>query len=761
MRKIFAFVLALTFGAGTTFAIDGALSGKFTINLSGSQVQFSQGNLQYKAAPTPTWQFATNQWDTIGIANKNIADDYEGWIDLFGWGTGANPTMHTTAYSDYASYTDWGVNPISNGGNVANAWRTLSRDEWYHLLYYRDGASSKYGQATVNGHYGLVILPDEWTLPEGLTFTASPNNWTTNVYDAAAWDKMATNGAVFLPYSQIRQGTEVDYFHPKSVNYWSATPSSNSHSWEIGFREEKIIIWDTKQNFYGCCVRLVHDLVVPAVGDTIKARSASNMLVYTITSMAPNKVQLEAKGHTLVNHKLIIPSSVEYLGQHFAVTALAQNEYTQFPGIDTLRLPASFNTEIWTWRFNAPALKAFEVEASNTNFSVLDGVLYSADKTKLYICPVKNPFHNNFASGVKIIQQLAFNNCTELAKEIQIPNTVETLSTRAFYGTPITRIDIPASVTSLGDNTFGACASLAEINFEDLSNLRVTSNSFAGTKILADQSEDGLRHIGGLAVGWNVTQVEGKRAWPDTLVIPEGIENIATGFWYNCGRPINEFSTIKQIVLPSTIKYVHGSSFCESSSQTMANLESVIIKTSKVPNGGYIKFLHGGTLTLLVPCGAAETFKSNAYWKIDPDRFNAIEEGLVYTVEASAEANGSVAISDTTDCNQVTITATPDEGYIFTQWSNGVMEATIDITVDKDTNLVASFRKVPAVGDTLRYAYKGNNLYYRILYKQANYKTVGLVNDGTPATYWTEANEPKEHWLFLIASKTGKVRSTP
>ena len=98
------------------------------------KVTFSSGNLQYQAS-TNTWRFAENQWDYIGDANQNISTMYSGWIDLFGWGTGDVPTKISKSVSDFSSFTDWGINLISNGGNTSNSWRTLSKDECLVELY--------------------------------------------------------------------------------------------------------------------------------------------------------------------------------------------------------------------------------------------------------------------------------------------------------------------------------------------------------------------------------------------------------------------------------------------------------------------------------------------------------------------------------------------------------------------------------------------------------------------------------------------------
>ena len=51
----------------------------------------------------------------------------------------------------------------------------------------------------------------------------------------------------------------------------------------------------------------------------------------------------------------------------------------------------------------------------------------------------------------------------------------------------------------------------------------------------------------------------------------------------------------------------------------------------------------------------------------------------------------------------------------------------------------------PVVGDTLRYEYKGNSLYYKITQKNGSNNTVAIVSDGTNPTSpftWAEANKP-------------------
>lgn len=181
---------------------NGALNGKFSIS-GYKQIQFSRGNLQYQAS-TNTWRFAEHQWDRVGKDNKNISPTYDGWIDLFGWGTGNNPTLATMTGDDYLIFTDWGINKISNGGNVANLWRTPTKEEWEYVLFTRSNAEKLRSPARVNNTEGYVLLPDKWSLPNGLSFVANADNWTTNTYESAAWQKMEASGAVFFPACGFR-----------------------------------------------------------------------------------------------------------------------------------------------------------------------------------------------------------------------------------------------------------------------------------------------------------------------------------------------------------------------------------------------------------------------------------------------------------------------------------------------------------------------------------------------------------------------------
>ena len=274
-----------TFGVGLP---EGALSGEFSV-AAGRTVHFSQGNLQYKAS-TSTWRFATNQYDYVGSANSNISSTYTGWIDLFGWGTsgwnsGANcyqPWLTNTNYVDYypggtyinnltGSYAnaDWGVyNAISNGGNAAGVWRTLTNSELNYLLNSRNASTingvsnARHARGKVAGVVGVILFPDSYTHPVGVTAPTNINinnaNFTDNNYSTSDWVAMQIAGAVFLPAAGYRYGTMV-YNVGSYGALWSSTYYDYIGADGVDFGTSTLYTSHAYNRNYGFSVRLVRD----------------------------------------------------------------------------------------------------------------------------------------------------------------------------------------------------------------------------------------------------------------------------------------------------------------------------------------------------------------------------------------------------------------------------------------------------------------------------------------------------------------------
>ncbi len=299
------------------FDENGASDAVFTVSSSGQTVRFSRGNLQYTTTgthtvseggtATGTWRFAEHQYDYIGADNANISSTYSGWIDLFCWGT-SGWNSGVTCYQPWSSSTDWnnfylngsylslmysyanadwGVyNAISNGGNQAGMWRTLTENEWTYLLNTRsastvDGvANARYAMATVVGVAGLIVFPDTFTLPAGLTVinvNTANVSYLNNTYTDSQWIQMEAAGCIFLPAAGERSGTNVEGGNIAGC-YWSSTSpyfgsSDNLHAYNgyvaylvvfkswVSLDGNQVGILNTKYDmrYGGIAVRLVKD----------------------------------------------------------------------------------------------------------------------------------------------------------------------------------------------------------------------------------------------------------------------------------------------------------------------------------------------------------------------------------------------------------------------------------------------------------------------------------------------------------------------
>lgn len=257
-----AIIIGVIVGVKIIKVTTNANSNYFSVS-SSKRVCFSPGNLQYHPK-NKQWRFAPNQWDYIGGANRYISSSYNGWLDLFGWSTGTTyfGVSTSTDYDDYyGDFVDWGKNKI--GTEAPNTWRTLSYNEWYYIMFERPNADNLNGTAKVNGVIGLMLLPDNWICPSGVTFKSGYWDRDTYYYDdcqiftADQWSKLENAGAVFLPIAGVRGGSDVDGVQEFS-SYWSATEFGNDVGC-IHFYSSEAGMSSHYRN-HGLSVRLVKDL---------------------------------------------------------------------------------------------------------------------------------------------------------------------------------------------------------------------------------------------------------------------------------------------------------------------------------------------------------------------------------------------------------------------------------------------------------------------------------------------------------------------
>ena len=233
------------------------------------KVSFSQGNLQYIQS-VKTWQFARNQLKYMGYRhyqNGQIADT----VEYFGWSAKNSKAPWgislSVELSDYAgAFLDWGTNAI--GCDTANTWRTLTKEEWLYLCNERTAARQLLGLAQIETITGLVLLPDSWVAPEGITFIPNSSSSELNTFTKQQWLAMEAAGAVFL--------APAGYFNHKLTNmrgvdvkgyYRVGTLAPDGRQIYAFYKPDGFIDAYSGSNngnlYYAFPVRLVHDTIQP------------------------------------------------------------------------------------------------------------------------------------------------------------------------------------------------------------------------------------------------------------------------------------------------------------------------------------------------------------------------------------------------------------------------------------------------------------------------------------------------------------------
>lgn len=275
---------------GNTYIEDGVTECDkfFSVSTTG-RVYFAPGNLQYNPAQQ-VWRFAAHQYDRVGNTNHNISSTYNGWIDLFGWGTSGwnsgasayqpySTTVTGTAYQPgnnahnsldgTMANADWGVyNTIQNTPSGVE-WRTMATHEWRYLIAERPNASQLHSTATVDGKCGMILLPDNFELPDGIDYQPNGTNFNLNIYNQQQWTILESAGAVFLPTTGYRNGVQV-YDHTTAGNYWSSTRGDADRAYYLGFQSSGIYTGASQSpRSYGYAVRLVRDTLFATAADTL------------------------------------------------------------------------------------------------------------------------------------------------------------------------------------------------------------------------------------------------------------------------------------------------------------------------------------------------------------------------------------------------------------------------------------------------------------------------------------------------------------
>ena len=292
--------------------------------------------------------------------------------------------------------------------------------------------------------------------------------------------------------------------------------------------------------------------------------------------------------------------------------------------------------------------------------------------------------HNDISYTVKAIGNYAFTDCTSLTGSLTIPN----------------------SVTSIGEWAFLLCS------------------GFTGSLTIGSSVES----IGQCAF-------ELCSGFTGSLTIPNSVTSIGENAFHNCS------GFTGSLIIGSSVTNIGDYAFERCSSFT-----NIILKPATPPTLGSHAFDGMTKLqTIIVPCGA-----KTAYDEWGSSIADKTVHDFVYdlTVASANTDFGSASITQQPDCDnhsQAKVTATPNDGYKFKNWTeNGVVVSTdnpytFEITADR--NLVANFT-VTDQYDFSAACTTGQTLYYKIIDAEKHWVSIVAPNNDTWDYGWNGFIKP-------------------
>ena len=245
--------------------------------------------------------------------------------------------------------------------------------------------------------------------------------------------------------------------------------------------------------------------------------------------------------------------------------------------------------------------------------------------------------------GATNIGRWAFGNCTSLTS-VEIPNSVTSIGNKAFCNcSGLTSITIPNSVTSIGDYTFYGCTGLTSVTIPN----SVTS---IGGGAFSDCS--GLTSV----------------------TIPNSVTSIGDVAFSGC-------TGLTSVTIGNSVTSIGYEAF-----RGCTGLTSVTIEAETPPALGLSVFNNTNDYPIYVPCGTLDAYKSA--WSGYADRIKEVEYTIIGNVN---DAKAGSVDYPTSPCGDVVITAIPNYGYHFTQWSDGLKDNPRIAQITQDTTFTAEF----------------------------------------------------------------------
>ena len=186
-----------------------------------------------------------------------------------------------------------------------------------------------------------------------------------------------------------------------------------------------------------------------------------------------------------------------------SITKIGQRAFVSCTSLTSIVIPNDV-TYIGEYAFfGCTSLVTIDVNASNKNYTSVNGILFNKDKTEI-ICypPNKKDKSYNIPVGVTSISNGTFRDCSNLISII-MPYSVKKIGYTAFNNcTNLTSITIPNGITKICGWTFNGCISLNSVKIPDSVTEIGNSAFYCCDSLKSLTIPRGVTQIGSYAIGF-------------------------------------------------------------------------------------------------------------------------------------------------------------------------------------------------------------------------------------------------------------------
>ncbi len=384
---------------------------------------------------------------------------------------------------------------------------------------------------------------------------------------------------------------------------------------------------------------------------------------------------------------IVIPSKVDYKNKSYSVTSIG---WRAFYGCCVTSVTIGKNVR---------SIRSEAFDGCNCLTSVVWNAKwcrgYNMNDEEISIVFGKQVTSFTFGEEVEAIPQGFCSGMTKLTS-ITIPNSVTSIGKHAFSDcSSLTSVTIGNSVTSIGDGAFSNCTGLTSIivesgnsTYDSRNNCNAIIETATNTLIAGCQATtipNSVTSIGNGAFS-NCTGLT-------SITIPNSVTSIGKSAFFRC-------TGLTSITIPTSVTSIGQYAF-----SSCTGLTSITIPNSVTSIGDWAFAECSGLTSVTIP-ESVTSIGSNAFYKcegltdiyVSCRNINSVTQMLENDVRIKSTlpavittnaTNGTVSLMQ--DNCDVLLTAVPNDGYHFTQWSDGITDNPRTIILTQDTTFTAEF----------------------------------------------------------------------